>query len=106
MSGRLDVPPQLLAETAKLEDGSGRGLLDRARQEVDDLLRDRSMLTPGARLELLVQAVGDVLDVERRHGFLRFYSIMEARRRLCQWRENSSRRRQVLREPGEYVPEP
>ena len=66
-----------LPEAAQLEDRCLLRLLDRVAQNMDDLLRDGSQPPAGTGLEAAVQAVGNVLHVEGRHGFLQDSSIVE-----------------------------
>src|ERR1700761_1380463 len=64
---RIDPFPALLAQPFELHDGTWSFWLDRLRQEVDDLLRDRSPLSLGTCAQTLIESIRKVLEVERRH---------------------------------------
>ncbi len=78
MPGGFDPGPALLAEPAQREDRLLPGRLEGRGQYVGDLLGDRPMLLEGAPPKPAVEAIREVLDVQRRHEFLQLASIMEA----------------------------
>src|SRR5438552_16071024 len=77
VSGGIHSTPARLAEALELQDRQGSRPVQGLTQQVHDLLRDRPVLAAGPVPELLIERVGQVLDVEDRHRYLQIASIME-----------------------------
>src|SRR5271166_158661 len=69
MSRGVHALPQFLAQSLQLNDVEWRWRLERRGQQAGHLLLDRAPFMPGTGLELLIERVGQVLDVEGGHAW-------------------------------------
>jgi hypothetical protein len=78
VAGGLHAAPNLLAETAKLENREQLWRFKRRSEQMRHFLRDRAAFSPCTGTQPLIEAVRQILDVERRQDFLHNASLLVA----------------------------
>jgi hypothetical protein len=83
MLAGVGVTPNVFPEALELEDGEAFGFLGRFAKNMNDFLGNGSMSFDGARLNLPIQTIGDFLDIQCGHLFLRNETIPLWRSENC-----------------------
>jgi hypothetical protein len=77
MLSGVDAAPGFFSQPLEVEDRKGIATLSCLCENVDNLLRDGTMLSARAGLNFPVEAIGKIFYIERRHVILNISSIME-----------------------------